>query len=480
MRTQPSNGITTTMRIIAHPFCSCLATLAITLCSAAHAADPMLPAATAEQPSSARIRVEIGHQKVLHVGAGLTRIAVGDPAIADATALHHGAEGGGDVVIVGKSGGSTDLLIWDAAHSSVPLSYSIIVSRNVAQAGTIALPGSSLATSVEGSTAIVSGMSTSLSDHAQTVDNAASLTAIGGKPGAVIDQSTLNVGRIVQVDVKVVEFSKSVLKEAGLNLFTNRGGFAFGSFSPSTLSSITLPAAGSSGGVGFNSQIPIGSAFNLVAGHGMGILGSLSVLEGNGLARVLAEPSLTALSGQSANFLSGGEIPIPVPQSFGNVTIEYKPFGIGLTVTPTVLSDNRIVLKVAPEASDLDFTNAVTLNGVAVPAITTRRADTMVELGDGESFVIGGLVSSSTVSNLNKVPILGDLPILGTFFKNVNYQQSEKELVIVVTPHLVRPIARGTTLPLTPGEANEEHNAPVWQSYLFGAADNEALPGFSK
>ena len=429
--------MTDPMRLIAHPICTCLATLLFALSGGVHAAGTAAAAARSDQPTSNRIRVEIGHQKVLHVGAGLTRIAVGDPAIADATALHHGAEGG-DVVIVGKSGGSTDLLVWDAAHSSVPLSYSIVVSRNVAEAGTIALPGSSLATSVEGNTAIVSGMSTSLSDHAQTVDSAASLTATAGKPGAVIDQSTLAVGRTVQVDVKVVEFSKSVLKEAGFNLFTNRGGFAFGSFSPSTLNSITLPAAGASGGVGFTSQIPIGSAFNLVAGHGMGIVGSLSILEGNGLARVLAEPSLTALSGQSANFLSGGEIPIPVPQSYGNVTIEYKPFGIGLTVTPTVLADDRIVLKVAPEASDLDFTNAVTLNGVSVPAITTRRADTMVELGDGESFVIGGLVSSSTVSNLNKVPILGDLPILGAFFKNVNYQQNEKELVIVVTPHLVR------------------------------------------
>jgi pilus assembly protein CpaC len=323
-------------------------------------------------------------------------------------------------------------------------------------------------------------MSKSLAEHGQIVDAAASATAVGGKPGVVIDQSSISLGRTVQVDVKVVEFSKSVLKEAGFNLFTNRGGFAFGSFSPSSLSGITLPAAGTKGGVSFASQVPISQAFNLVAGHGAGILGSLSVLEGNGLARVLAEPSLTALSGQSANFLSGGEIPIPVPQGFGNVTIEYKPFGIGLTVTPTVLADDRIVLKVAPEASDLDFTNAVTLDGVAVPAITTRRADTMVELGDGESFVIGGLVSTSTVSNVNKVPILGDLPILGTFFKNVNYQQNEKELVIIVTPHLVRPIARGAVLPLTPGETNEQHNPAVWQSYVFGSNDTEALPGFSK
>ena len=128
--------------------------------------------------------------------------------------------------------------------------------------------------------------------------------------------------------------------------------------------------------------------------------------------------------------------------ALGTTTIEYKPFGIGLTVSPTILSENRIALKVAPEASDLDFSRGITLNGATVPAIVTRRADTMVELGDGESFVIGGLVSRSTLSNLDKVPFLGDVPIIGTFFKRVNYNQEERELVIIVTPHLVRPMAR--------------------------------------
>ncbi|NVL89310.1 type II and III secretion system protein family protein, partial [Escherichia coli] len=118
-----------------------------------------------------------------------------------------------------------------------------------------------------------------------------------------------------------------------------------------------------------------------------GLFADLSLLESNGMARVLAEPSLVALSGQSANFRAGGEIPIPVPQALGTTTIEYKPFGIGLTVSPTILSENRIALKVAPEASDLDFSRGVTLNGATVPAIVTRRADTTVELGDGESFV---------------------------------------------------------------------------------------------
>jgi len=195
---------------------------------------------------------------------------------------------------------------------------------------------------------------------------------------------------------------------------------------------------------------------------------------------VLAEPTLVALSGQSASFLSGGELPIPVPQGLGTTSIEYKPFGIGLSVTPTVLADDRIVLKVAPEASDLDYANALSLNGVPVPAISTRRADTTVELGDGESFIIGGLVSRSTSSSVNKVPMLGDLPVLGAFFKQTNYQMNEKELVIVVTPHLVKPLARGTDLSARLPGAGVQRDAPVWRSILLGGAGGDAVPGFSR
>src|SRR5690606_11419853 len=174
-----------------------------------------------------------------------------------------------------------------------------------------------------------------------------------------------------------------------------------------------------------------------------------------GLARVLAEPTLLALSGQSASFLAGGEIPIPSSGSLGTQNVEYKPFGIGLTVTPTILAADRIALKVAPEASELDWANAIPVSSGSstslIPALRTRRADTMVELGDGESFVIGGLVSRTTMASVDKLPLLGDLPIIGAFFRSMNYTQEEKELVIVVTPRLVRPIARGANLPL-PGE----------------------------
>lgn len=158
----------------------------------------------------------------------------------------------------------------------------------------------------------------------------------------------------------------------------------------------------------------------------------------------------------------------------------YKPFGIGLTLTPTVLAKDRIALKVAPEASDLDWTNGITLNNIQIPAIITRRADTTVELGDGESFVIGGLVSRSTTSNLDKLPFLGDLPIIGSFFRNMKYSQKEKELLIVVTPHLVKPLAKGVKPPM-PG-ANEKRDSATnaWGHFLLGIASNDELPGFSK
>jgi pilus assembly protein CpaC len=276
--------------------------------------------------------------------------------------------------------------------------------------------------------------------------------------------------------VRVVEFSRTVLKQVGLNILKQNNGFTFGSFAPSALTSATYGSTPS-----FSSVAPISSAFNLVfnsATHGL--FADLSLMESNNLARILAEPTLVALSGQSASFLAGGEIPVPIPQGLGTTSIEYKPYGVGLTLTPTVLSPQRIALKVAPEASQLDFANAVTISGVSVPAITTRRTDTTVELGDGESFVIGGLIDRETISNVAKVPLLGDLPVIGAFFKQLNYQQNDKELVIIVTPHLVSPLAKGATLPATPGEQSEQRNAPVWRSLIGGVAARDAAPGFSK
>jgi pilus assembly protein CpaC len=168
--------------------------------------------------------------------------------------------------------------------------------------------------------------------------------------------------------------------------------------------------------------------------------GFIDALKQDGLVKILAEPTLVSLSGQTANFLAGGEFPIPVPQGLGTVAIEYKPFGVGLSFTPTVLSENKIAIKVESEVSELDFSIAAQFQGYVVPGLTTRKASTVIELADGQSFAIAGLLSESVRDVLDKFPLLGDIPILGTLFRSRQFQKHETELIIIATPHLVKPL----------------------------------------
>ncbi|VWC64121.1 membrane protein [Burkholderia lata] len=421
--------------------------------------------------ASSTIELAVGAQRQISASRTLQRVAVGDPAIADVLIMKGNRSG--SVLLTAKAPGATNVMLWERGHDE-PTVWNVEVVDAAAQA---VLDGSTPRVNAYGGTAVLQGSSASLEAHARA---AAVGKNMSGK-GAVIDRSTVPGKSVVQVDVRVVEFSRSVLKQVGFNFFKQSNGFSFGSFSPGGVQSYSGGSGPGTAGYVPTLGSPVASAFNLVvnaAGHG--IFADLSLLEANNLARVLAEPTLVALSGQSASFLAGGEIPVPSPQGLGSTAIQWKQYGVGLSLMPTVLSPNRIALKVAPESSQLDFVNSVTISGVAVPGITTRRADTTVELGDGESFVIGGLIDRQTMSNVSKVPLLGDLPIIGTFFKNMNYQQNDKELLIIVTPHLVAPIAKGAVLPATPGELSEQHDGPVWKSYLGGAASPDAAPGFSK
>jgi pilus assembly protein CpaC len=192
---------------------------------------------------------------------------------------------------------------------------------------------------------------------------------------------------------------------------------------------------------GFVSQIgaAINALFRLQTG-GVTLTSFIDALKEEGLVKILAKPTLVTLSGQEASFLAGGEFPIPVPQQEDTITIEFRTFGVGLRFTPTVLSDRQISLRVAPEVSELDFANAVSFSGFVVPALTTRRASTVVELADGQSFAIAGLLDESVRENISRFPVLGDIPILGALFRSASFQKSETELVIIVTPHLVKPV----------------------------------------
>src|SRR4029078_6138271 len=176
----------------------------------------------------------------------------------------------------------------------------------------------------------------------------------------------------------------------------------------------------------------------------------LDIAANDGLATILAEPSLTALSGETASFLAGGEFPIPVSQGGANngITIEYKQYGVGLAFTPIVLGDGRISMRVRPEVSQLSDSGAVTLNNFRGPALITRRAETTVELGSGQSFMIAGLLQNTGNNSIDKAPVLGDLAILGALFRSTKFQRSETELVVIVTPYLVRPVSTQMVTPI--------------------------------
>ncbi|WGT63267.1 type II and III secretion system protein family protein [Variovorax paradoxus] len=437
-------------------------TLAV-LCLLASVVWPAAQAAAADAeatPAHAalQLRIDAGTQKELLIGKGIERMAIADETVAGVALTRQSPNlPAARLIITGKAAGRTTLMIWEKGQANATV-YALEVRR---RASTLA------------------GSLNSMEAHQEARDAAMSS---GGEKSTLVDRSVVNVrSNTVQVEVKIVEFNRSVLKQAGLNIFSTRAnsnGFSFGVLTPSSLRSASF---GPDGAIAADISNPLAQAFSLLFNFGRAGIGlNVGFLEGNGMARVLAEPTLVALSGQSASFLAGGELPVPAPQGLGTTSIEYKPFGIGLTLTPTVLSNDRIVLKVAPEASDLDYTNSLSIGGVAVPAISTRRADTTVELGDGESFIIGGLVSRTTTSNADKVPLLGDIPVLGTFFKQNKYQMNEKELVILVTPHLVKPIARGTDLgPYLPGGA-EQRDGPVWRAHLLGPASGTTVPGFSR
>lgn len=428
--------------------------------------------ATAYAATAQTLRIGTGTQTTLLLDAPAYRISVGDPKIAGVDLLAKSA--GRELLITGKTAGVTSLLIWDKGHPG-PREYRIEVNVQVPAVKVVGGP----AISAAGDAVVLSGNATNVAAHQEALNLAKSAA---GKTGTVIDNSVIPVDDQVQVGVKVVEFSKTVLNQAGINIFSSTNGFSFGTFSPNTLGSISFPSTshiGQGSAISVSGVPPIAQAFNLIAGVGAnGLSAYLSLMEGNNLLHVLAQPTLVAMSGHKATFLAGGEIPIPVPQSSGSgaptITIQYKKYGVSLDLIPTVLSKDKIALKVAPTVSALDYQHAVLIQGFEVPALTTRQVETSVTLGDGESLVIGGLVNRQMQQNIQKVPLLGDLPIIGAFFRNISYQKTEDELAIIVTPKLVRPIAAGVKLPPLPGEELDKTRFSLGRAMFMPGSNGRA------
>jgi pilus assembly protein CpaC len=377
------------------------------------------------------LQVEAGSQRLLSLDKPVARVAIGNPEVADVNIVK-----GRDVLLTGKKPGRTSLIIWHAG--TVRSEYIVVVGS-------------------------------------------------GNDPALLINPASVNIQ--VQTDIKVAELSRSTLKEFGFNFIRNQTGRTYSATRPGGLSGVAQGSGGITltSGSGF---VPLSNAFNLVFGDAnRGAAGIISLLEQRGLVRVLAEPSLVAMSGQTASFLAGGEFPVPVQQgnsggagsSGGAITVEFKEFGVRLNLTPTVLANDRIVLRVAPEVSELNFTAAIVTGGVQVPALTVRRTETTVELGDGESFFISGLVSQATLANVDRLPYLASLPILGAFFRSNQFDREDKELVMLVTPHLVKPLRKGAPLPALPGDKYQNYN-PSNTRLIFGEQGDfdPAATGFSR
>jgi pilus assembly protein CpaC len=295
----------------------------------------------------------------------------------------------------------------------------------------------------------------------------------------------------VMLKVRIAEINRTMLKKVGVNLLNRDSGntlFNIGQGSPGSITTqpgTIDPITGRLGG----SIDPASGAFpgqsivkfnNIVGGTTLGLfghifgtdlLGSLDLMQNDGFVTTLAEPTLTALSGETASFLAGGEFPIPVSQAIGAVTIEYKQDGVGLAFTPIVLADGRISMRVRPEVSEISSAGSVTLNGFVVPALTTRRAETTVELGSGQSFMLAGLLQNKNNNSIQKAPFLGDLPILGALFRSTSYQRNETELVIIVTPYLVRPVSGQLAVP------TQGYRAPTDAQMVLGGQVFQGVSG---
>jgi pilus assembly protein CpaC len=354
-----------------------------------------------------------------------------------------------EICITGRSAGTTNLIVWKEKDG--PIVYNLEVSYDMASLKeklSAVLPGEENIKVIQTQDSItLSGMVSSSSGLTRALA-LANAYAPGGKV-----RNLLEVGGVHQVmlEVRVAEMSKQIGKKLGINFNYARGG----EFGVSTLGGLSQLSSSSSadllsGPAVFNpnlySQGPLGfivsptvNAFFRFHKESATWTGLIDALREDGLIKVLAEPTLIALSGKEARFLVGGEYPIPVPQGDGNITIDYKEFGVRLTFTPTVLSKDKIGIDVAPEVSELDFSAAFQYSGYVVPGLTTRKASTRVELADGQSFAIAGLLSNNVRENISKFPFLGDIPVLGALFRSESFIKDETELIIVVTPHLVKP-----------------------------------------
>jgi pilus assembly protein CpaC len=274
---------------------------------------------------------------------------------------------------------------------------------------------------------------------------ALALAAAGNKPDGVLNRLRVTSSSQVNLRVRVAEVSRTLAREIGFNfdIFGSVGGFSLGVATGREIVNATGELTRAAGGASSFGAVRRTDSLDMNA--------VIDALEEEGLVSILVEPNLTARSGETASFLSGGEFPIPVNQNLNNVVIEFKRFGVALDFTPTVLEGGRISLKVRPEVSELNDAASVEIRDIRVPGLSVRRAETTVDLASGQSFAIAGLLRANASNSVRSVPLLGDIPVLGALFRSTRFQRQESELVIIVTPYLVEPAPSPAALAIPNG-----------------------------
>jgi len=385
-------------------------------------------------PAQAAIRqrtpltIDVDQAQLIQLPEAAKTVFVANPDIADIQVPTPTS-----FLVYGKKAGTTT--VFAIAETGGTTSYTVRITRpvgEIANAIRNAVPDARITVSPTLDGVAISGTANSPRDAERI--RAAATQFLGDKETISFDVA-VNAATQVTLEVRVAEVSRAILKQLGVNWS------ALG-----TIGSIAhLPA------LVLNANLdPVVCAAATSLCPGANFNGVIDALDQQGLATILARPTLTAVSGETANFLAGGEYPIPVPQGLSQITIDYKRYGVSVDFTPTVLDGNRISIKVRPEVSALTTVGQLVLDSVAVPALTVRRVDTTVELGSGESFAIAGLFQNNSQNQIQQLPWLGDIPILGALFRSTSFQRNESELVITVTPYIVRPVAHPSDLHMPP------------------------------
>ena len=467
--------------------------LAVTLATALVATAPGAASAQSRRPAKVgqlpagvdrptrEVLLSVGQGELINLPTAVTNVWTSNPEVADVYVSN-----AKQINLFGKAFGEATIYA-TTASGAVVYSSNVRVSQNLTSIDRmmkLAMPEADIQVHTAGQIAVLTGTVATPEDAAEAKFLALSIL----NPGVNVSDpaAQLKIGVVsrlktatplqVNLQVKIAEVSREFAKNVGNNLITRGSdgfkigvsGRNFGSIGNVDTSSLpTLDASARFGLPAGSISLPFdprigdfvypnsGTAFNFAnvrneaartvlgfAGRlfGLDIASALDLGETDGQVTVLASPNLTAISGETANFLAGGEVPIPVSQGFGSISIEYKQYGVSLAFTPTVLADGRISMRVRPEVSELSDAGAITLNNIRIPGLTTRRTETTVELGSGQSFMIGGLLQNSLNNTIDKTPGLADVPVLGAMFRSSAFRRRESELMIVVTPYLVKPV----------------------------------------